>query len=337
MIWLKRLLFVFFGLVLILVGVGLVLPNQAQVERSIVIQRPATHVFEVLSGFSRFNAWSPWAERDPKTVYRFQGPASGVGARMSWESTHPDVGAGTQEILAAIPSSNIKLRLQFGQTKAESSYDIQDAPGGVQVTWTMVSHFGWDLAGRYFGLFFDRLVGADFERGLGRLKALVEQLPPDSYADLKIERVELSPLPIAYVSGSSANQPKEIEVAFAKATTELSAFIQAAGIQQTGQPLAISRSVGTETYEFDVAIPIDRNDVPVTGNVRFGQTYAGPALRVAHIGPYDTVSRVYPKVNAWLAVHQMSSSGRTWEQYMSDPANTPPNQILTYVFVPLTP
>jgi effector-binding domain-containing protein len=337
MIWLKRLLFIIIGLAALLVCVGLVLPDQARVERSIVIQRPATHVFAVLNGFSRFNAWSPWAMLDPKTRYRFEGAAEGVGAKMSWVSDDPTVGQGSQEILAAVPNSNIKLRLQFGPNKAEANYDIQDTPGGVQLTWTLVSDFGWDIAGRYFGLFFDRTVGADFDRGLARLKALVEQLPAENYADLKIERTMLEPMKIAYVSGSTANDPKAIEAAFALAVGELNSFIQLSGIQQAGQPLAISRAINADKYEFDVAIPVDRSDVPVTGNVRFGQTFAGPALRVAHTGPYDTVASVYPKINAFLAVHQLRSSGRTWEQYMSDPAATPANQILTYVFVPLTP
>jgi len=337
MIWLNRFLWLAAGFVALLVGVGLVLPSEARVERSIAIERPATHVFAVLNGFSRFKEWSPWAALDPNTRYRYEGPATGVGAKMSWVSDDPAVGSGAQEILAAVPSSTIKLRLQFGPSKADGSYEIQETPSGVQLTWAMTSHFGWDLAGRYFGLFFERTVGADFERGLAQLKALVETLPAESWSDLKIERLELKPQTIAYISGSSGNEPKAIEAAFAQTIGELNAFIQASGIKQAGQPLAISRTIAADRYDFDVAIPVDRNDVPITGNVQFGLTYAGPAARVAHLGPYDTVAQVYPKVNAWLAVNQLRSGGRTWEQYMSDPSSTPPNQILTYVFVPLAP
>jgi effector-binding domain-containing protein len=322
MVWVKRIGWTLLGLLLVLVAIGLVLPDQ---------------VFAVLNGFKRFNEWSPWAALDPKTVYRYEGPATGVGAKMSWTSDDPSVGAGSQQIVAAVPYSNIKTKLQFGPSSADANYDIQDAPGGVQLTWSMQSNFGWDLAGRYFGLFFDRTVGRDFERGLSQLKALVEQLPAESYSELKIEQMTLEPMTIAYISGSASNEPKAIEAAFAQAMTELNAFVASAGLNQTGQPLAISKAIGAERYEFDVGIPVDRADVATSGQVQFGQTWAGPALRVAHTGPYDAVASVYPKINAYLAVHQLAPGGRTWEQYMSDPASTPPNQILTYVFVPLKP
>ena len=40
----------------------------------------------MLNSYQRFNAWSPWHGRDPKTVYTFEGPAEGVSAGMCWSS-----------------------------------------------------------------------------------------------------------------------------------------------------------------------------------------------------------------------------------------------------------
>ncbi len=48
---------------------------------------------------------------------------------------------------------------------------------GTRVTWTLESAFGYDLAGRYFGLVLDKFVGADYEKGLAQLKAVVEKAP----------------------------------------------------------------------------------------------------------------------------------------------------------------
>jgi hypothetical protein len=41
----------------------------------------------------------------------------------------------------------------------------------------MDSSFEDDYLGRYFGLFFDKLIGKDYEKGLAKLKALAEAGP----------------------------------------------------------------------------------------------------------------------------------------------------------------
>ena len=92
---------------------GFLLPRTAHVERSIVIDAPPAMVFTVLNGFGQFNRWSPWADIDPNAVTTYEGPAAGVGAKMSW-SGNAEVGTGSQEILESVPYEAIRLRLTFG-------------------------------------------------------------------------------------------------------------------------------------------------------------------------------------------------------------------------------
>ena len=66
------------------IGIAFVLPSTSHVERSITIDRPASQIYMLLSGFKRFNEWSPWAARDPDTKYTWSGPDSGVGAKLAW-------------------------------------------------------------------------------------------------------------------------------------------------------------------------------------------------------------------------------------------------------------
>jgi hypothetical protein len=77
---LKILGIVLLGLVLILVLGGLLLPAQVHVERSQQISASPERVFSLIDNFQEFNRWSPWAARDPKTQYHFEGPERGVGA-----------------------------------------------------------------------------------------------------------------------------------------------------------------------------------------------------------------------------------------------------------------
>jgi effector-binding domain-containing protein len=70
--------------------------------------------------------------------------------------------------------------------------------------------------------------------------------------------------------------------------------------------------------------------------VRLGQSYGGPAIRVAHTGPYGGLARTHEKIAAYLAAYGIERNGDAWESYESDPARTPESDLLTYVYYPVT-
>ena len=122
------------------------------------------------------NQWSPWAELDPATVYTYAGPDSGTGASMSWESSDPSVGAGTQEIIGSSFGESIAMRLNFGEQGVAQAFYIleQSAPEETVVTWKFETDFGYDIVGRYFGLIMDSMIGPSYEQGLAKLKTQME-------------------------------------------------------------------------------------------------------------------------------------------------------------------
>lgn len=164
------------GLVAIFVIVGLFLPSTVSVERSIRIERAADQVFPLLDGFQRFNEWSPWFDLDPDADYQYSGPPAGVGAAMRW-SGNEQVRRGGQTILASEPLSRVEIELDFEGQKARSEYLLEALDGATLLRWRFHGDFGWDLTGRWFGLLMDRFIGADYERGLERLKRLAESQP----------------------------------------------------------------------------------------------------------------------------------------------------------------
>lgn len=175
---LRKLLLGLAALVVLLLAAGLFLPRSVHVERSIVTSAPPERVFPLVDGFARFNEWSPWAELDPDTVYRYSGPPTGVGARMEWASEDSSVGSGSQEVIAIEPGRSVTNRLDFGsQGQATARIDVVPEGRGSRVTWSMDTSFEDDYLGRYFGLFFDSLIGKDYEKGLAKLKALAEASP----------------------------------------------------------------------------------------------------------------------------------------------------------------
>ena len=94
---------------------------------------------------------------------------------MHWSSDHPEVGSGQQAIVAVTPDRSVQTCLDFGaQGVAHATFEFEPKSDGCRVTWGFEADFGYDLVGRYFGLMFDRWIGADYEKGLANLKALAE-------------------------------------------------------------------------------------------------------------------------------------------------------------------
>lgn len=336
----KKLLLFFVLLAVAFVVGGLFLPRQIHVERSIAVNRPATTVFTLLNGFHVFDRWSPWARLDPNAEYRLSGPATGVGARLDWDGDPALVGTGSQVITLSEPYERIEMHLDFGpQGVADTWFDIRGDQLGSRVTWgfdtdvTEGQGMLGGLLGRYFGLFLDRWVGGDYEQGLAQFKAFAESLPAQEFSGADIELLDLQPQTIQYVSGSSSPDGADIAEALATAYGQVMDFISLEGIEVTGAPLAVTRSLSDDRYQFDAAIPVDEGAVDPTGVVKLGHLPTGRAARIVHVGPYADTPRSYAQLSAWLAAHGLPQGEVSWEHYISDPGETPDAELITHIYV----
>lgn len=172
---LKRVLVGLVALIALIVVVGFLLPREVHVERSIVINAPQAQLFEALNSFKRFNEFSPWAALDPNTQYTYEGPESGVGAKMSWVSNDPDLGSGTNEIVESRAPDLIRTKLNFGGQLAEATFTFAPADSATRVTWGFDGDLGNNPIMRFVGLMFDKWIGGDYEKGLARMKEVMEQ------------------------------------------------------------------------------------------------------------------------------------------------------------------
>ena len=160
-------------LVLLVAGVGLLLPQQQSVERSIVIDAPAMRIFPLLSGARAFHSWSPWAEQDPDLAIEWLGPDQGKDSGMKWSSARS--GNGSWTVTDVVEGKRVDVALEFGgQGNAVSWFELEPVVGGTKVTWGFKTDAGMNPVHRWFGLMLDDWVGKDYERGLQRLKEVLE-------------------------------------------------------------------------------------------------------------------------------------------------------------------
>lgn len=349
------------ALIVIVVGVAFVLPQNVHVERSTVIGARPDSVFEVVNDLTRSKEWGPWYKRDPKMQLTFEGPPGGEGAKLSWKSETE--GEGSQQIIESKPFSHVKTKLDFGaQGTAFATIALSTAEGGTKVTWSMDTDVGMNPIARYMGLMFDSWIGKDYEEGLANLKKLVEEhataetkaaldapvtgaAPPDvpplpADADPtkgpEIITVEARPIVVTRAKAKSGDAAA-ISASLGAAYQKLLNYAMANELEISGAPLAITVSNDAAgDWVFDAAMPLaakpEKTPAEADG-VKVGETPAGRVVKLTHKGPYNTTVSAHERISAYAKEKSLKEKPVVWEEYVSDPGETVETELLTNVYV----
>lgn len=148
------------------------MPKFATTRDTVVNAQPAA-VHAVVNDFHQWRSWSPWEELDPDLKRTYSGAESGVGAHYGWEGKK--AGTGSMEITDSTPE-RIVIDLEFVKPFKMSNtctFDLKSVGDATRVVWTMSGQRNllFHLAGK---LIMDKAIAGDFDKGLAKLKAVVE-------------------------------------------------------------------------------------------------------------------------------------------------------------------
>ena len=151
-------------------------PDEFILTRSAKMSAPPETIFPHVNDLHQWEAWSPWAKLDPNARSAFDGPANGIGAAMTWAGNNK-VGEGKMTITDSLPNQLIRFRLEFlkpMQATNTAEFTFRPEGGQTVVNWSMSGKNSF--AGKIFGLFMncEKMVGGQFEKGLVRMKSVVE-------------------------------------------------------------------------------------------------------------------------------------------------------------------
>ena len=278
-----------------------------------------------------------WLDGDPNARINIAGPVRGVGASMDWDGQIIGSGRRTITHSTAFTSVTSILELDNGAT-VDTHFSIVRQGTMTKLNWSYERNYGFNLAGRYFALLVDSIVGPDSEEDLARLKSFAENLPRSDFSTLDVEQIEVDASAIAYRTATSIPAATAISEAMGDAYFDVLSFIDQHDLQDAGAPISITRAFSGSELVFDAAIPVSgiRDDTPHDGStVKIGATYAGAVIRARHTGSYRTLGRTHDKIAAWLAALGIERNGDVWEAYISDPTSTIESELLTHIYYPV--
>jgi len=322
---------------LLLVAIGILLPSRERFVRDVLIDaRPAT-VFTLVNDFRQIDEWAPFTADDPNARLDISGPATGVGASIGWKGRI--IGQGRQTIVESVPFERIVIEAVAGNGRpTRNIIQFAAAGGGTRITWARERHYGFNLAGRYFGLLLDYVEGPRLEEHLLQLDDMAESLPRADFSDLQVEKIYVQAQDIAYLTTTSRPQAAALSAAMSDSFFDILGFIDAHGLTEAGAPISITRRFSGSELTFDAAIPVRgiTQDTPRAGTrVRIGKTYEGPVIRAIHRGSYARLGDTHEKIAAYLAASGIKRNGNTWESYVSEPGRTDASGLITYIYYPI--
>ncbi|MBD8524678.1 SRPBCC family protein [Pseudomarimonas arenosa] len=243
--------------VVVFVLIGVMLPAERKVTHTIETNYPARMVFDLMNGFRRFPEWHPLRSHDPSMNISFEGPERGVGAKLVFDSRDPKVGQGSYEIITSEDVMEIAYAIENparGENKL-AVVEFDDRGKTVEVKWTYTVEYGWDLMGRYAGLYVDRTAGDDIKLALGQVGGLLATMPRFDYSSIDVAYEQVAPQHVLYASLKTKRNITAVEEGMTKAITQLRKALADNRLEAAGPVRLITTNFGSDEYEFDVAIP----------------------------------------------------------------------------------
>ncbi|MGY0650348.1 polyketide cyclase [Luteimonas sp. A537] len=247
--------------------VGVLLPSSRSLTESVETNRKPAIVFDTLNSFKRFDDWHPFALG--QVALNRSGPDSGVGARIDYDSEVSGVGKGSWEIVESDQDARVVYKIEDikrGSNK-QTSFTLKPTGRGgrnIEITQHYSVDYGWNLLGRYAGLYVSRNTGDTIKLGLGRLSNMLASVPNFDYRveGSTLTGLELAEIPAENLLVVNAGAIERNNDVIKKAMKDNVEWINRTMAESDLEPIGPVRIVTTEfasaTYTFDVVQAVRR-------------------------------------------------------------------------------
>lgn len=104
--------------------------------------------------------------------------------------------------------------------------------------------------------------------------------------------------------------------------------------QPAGAPYICYHNMDMQNLDIEVGIPVSRS-LPERGEIKPGKFPGGKFATCMYTGPYTGIGSAYDALTQWVNEKGYEPTGDTYERYLNDPGQTPPDKLLTQILYPL--
>ena len=330
------------GLIAALLGVllilGLVLPKEMIVERSVVIDAPASQIFPHIQYLEKQDAWSPWNKLDPNMEKSIEGQDGTVGATSRW-SGNKDVGVGYQKITAIEPGERVELDLVFEepwQSEADIHINLDEEEDGTKVSWGFKSKTPIPENIMMAMMSMRKALAKDFDDGLGMLKEIVEsEEPATTSTNYEVKTVDM---PYQFFVGhrNNALSNDQLTAEYTEYFPKIVGVMQATGIEMAGMPCGLFYTWDEASGQMDMASAIPVKSKTTLDGFETIEIPSSKTLVIDYYGDYHGTVAAHEAMDAYIKANNLKIVMPVIEEYVTDPGQEPdPNKWLTRVYYPL--
>lgn len=153
------------------------------------------------------------------------------------------------------------------------------------------------------------------------------------------DRIDLPAVPLAVVRHTGVRMD-QLASLFDRTFQALGEQFATGGLVPNGPAVAIYRGDPAATLDLEIGCPvvatpgepIAAEDLTIVASV----LPSGPALASTHLGSYDGLADAWGGLAAQATQQRAALSGVWIESYVSDPSNTPVEQLRTDLLLPLS-
>jgi hypothetical protein len=316
------------------VVVALILPSSRHLSADIETNRKMTIVYDTLNSPRRLKDWNPIALRDPKMQWQYSGPDTGVGATASYKSAV--VGEGSWKITRSEPGKLVEYAVTDNSSGTNKKTTFLLKPTGrnnrnVQIIQTYDVDYGFDIMGRYRGMYVSRNVGDVVKVGLNKLTNMLAGVPNYDYStfgkdnpDYAAKIVDMPAENLLFASAAVARDNDKIQQAMQNNLQWINKVIAGNGLESAGPMRVITTEFAADAYSFDVAIPVRAKgatdaSAPISpkleGPVQVAHNDASRAVAAGFKGHMASLPQKRDALRAWAMTHGYETTGRPFETW----------------------
>jgi len=310
----KKIIFWILGILVIAVLISFLLPKTYMVEKSTYIKADKNLIYDLTSNFQKWHQWVPWTKTmDSTAVFEITGKDGEVGTIWKWNGKK--MGEGTMTSTAYIPGELLTYDLTFNHGKYQSKGKIVIEPGdSCKVSWVDEGDLGYNPMARYMGLFMEKMMGPDFEKGLAKLKKVAEER--NTWP--KIEETVIPEQTVIMIKDSAG--PKEYNAIMGKAYGELFGFIKANKLVQKGYPFATYLKWDSVTMfsVMNICIPVEKA-FKGKGRIQVATVPEKNVVKAIYYGDYSKMEPAYRALDQYIKESGNTEAGGPSEIYITNP------------------